>query len=63
MVYLHVGVEEGDGGTVKEDCEEEDERDAVVEVGDGEGSVIVGEESNGRQGPVGGPPMNLTSPM
>ena len=56
-VYL---LEEGEGGSVTEECEEEDEDEPVsaVEVEDGEG-----EGGSGRQGPVGGPPMNLTSPM
>ena len=65
-VYLHVCDEEGDGG--REVVKEEDENEepvSVVEVEYGEGSVIVseGEGGSGRQGPVGGPPMNLTSPM
>ena len=68
-VYLHVCDEEGDGGSVTKEGEEEDEEDelvSVVKAEDGEGSVIVGEGEGGggrRQGSVGGPPMNLTSPM
>ena len=66
-------LEEGEGGSVTEEGEEENEEEneedkpaSVVEVEDGEGSAIVGEGEGGsekRQGPVGGPPMNLTSPM
>ena len=55
-------LEEGEGGSVTE----EDEEISEVEVEDGEGSVIDGEGEGGsgrRQGPVGGPPVNLTSPM